>query len=182
MVSLDRAGRLGEEWGTQGANARRSGWRQSPWQRPRSVCCRSAGAQHDDAGLRELMIMRTVTSSAYEWTQHCAWQLPAGVRPEMSWQWRLAGIGPVARRTARWLPPTRPSGEAISDTTWAEVTAHSGARPASGFIVAADNWTMFFILLKLKIPVEDGVAVRRPTASPRRRHQDNGAPSLSARS
>ena len=117
-----------------------------------------------DARLRELLIMRIgwTTGAVYEWTQHWAVALAAGV-PEADvlgvrdWL-NYEGFDDADRAVLAATDESLAAG-CISDATWAACAFHLDEAQLVELVVAIGNWSMFARLLpSLDVPLEDGVA------------------------
>ena len=180
MVSLERAGELGDAMGMPARRTQSEAFRTVA---NNPGVARVAFGQlmqllennKFDTRLRELMIMRIgwVTGSAYEWTQHWRVATGAGIPPEdilAVRDWRNAPrLGPADRAILAATDECL-AGKSISDAVWAEVAAHV---PDPGqqveFVIAMGNWMMFSLLFRnLRIPLGDGVMLWPPdgVASP----------------
>jgi alkylhydroperoxidase family enzyme len=120
-------------------------------------------AEHLDARLRELVIMRIgwVTGSEYEWAQH--WRIaqvlgvsPADLAAVRRWR-EHAGFGPAERAVLAATDEVLQNGT-VSDATWNACTEDLSSDPRIlvELIGAIGAWQMISVLLRtLAVPLED---------------------------
>jgi len=170
MVSLERAGELGEAMGMPARRTQSEAFRTVA---NNPGVARVAFSQliqllennKFDTRLRELMIMRIgwVTGSVYEWTQHWRVATTAGIPPEdilAVRDWRSSARLNAADKAILAATDECLAGKSISDATWAEVVTHV-PDPAHQveFVIAMGNWMSFSLLFRnLRIPLAEGLA------------------------